>query len=93
MIVILLFTEDTIKTILEVARRHLPYIHDKLEEAVILQTKRLKREEGEDAPDIGPVCLFYSFSYCYYTLLLYYYGNQYLFIYIYMYIYVCILCL
>ncbi|CAJ0841674.1 15652_t:CDS:2 [Entrophospora sp. SA101] len=53
-IVILLFTEDTIKTILEVTRRYLPYIHDKLEEAVTLQTKRLKREEGEDAPDIGP---------------------------------------
>ena len=44
-----------ISTILEITHHYLPHIHDKLENVVQRQTKMLRREEGEDAPEIGPV--------------------------------------
>jgi len=53
--VILLFSQDMISTILDITQHYLPRIHDKLESVVQKQTKILRREEGEDAPEISPV--------------------------------------
>ncbi|CAG8581178.1 10641_t:CDS:2 [Diversispora eburnea] len=52
--VILLFSRDTISTILQITHQYIPYIHDKLQTVVQRQTKMLRREEGVDAPDTGP---------------------------------------
>ncbi|CAG8637696.1 22845_t:CDS:2 [Dentiscutata erythropus] len=53
-IVILLFSRDTIETILKFTQKYIPYIHDKLENMIQRQTRMLRREKGEDAYDIGP---------------------------------------
>ncbi|CAG8531392.1 9964_t:CDS:10 [Funneliformis mosseae] len=53
--VILLFSQDMINTILDLTQIYLPTIHDKLESVVQKQTKILRREEGEVAPEISPV--------------------------------------
>ncbi|CAG8627138.1 1134_t:CDS:2, partial [Racocetra persica] len=52
-IVILLFSQDTIETILNITR-YIPYIHDKFEAMIQRQTIIFRREKGEDAYDIGP---------------------------------------
>ncbi|CAI2166013.1 11714_t:CDS:2 [Funneliformis geosporum] len=52
--VILLFSQDMINTILDLTQNYLPTIHDKLESVVQKQTKILRREEGEVAPEISP---------------------------------------
>jgi hypothetical protein len=53
--VILLFSQDMISTILDITHHYLPYVHDKLQNVVQRQTKMLRREKGEDAPEISPV--------------------------------------
>ncbi|KAF0358158.1 vacuole membrane protein 1 [Gigaspora margarita] len=53
-IVILLFSQDTIETILNITQDHIPYVHDKLENMIQRQTRMLRREKGKDAYDIGP---------------------------------------
>ncbi|UZO12784.1 uncharacterized protein OCT59_004301 [Rhizophagus irregularis] len=52
--VILLFSQDMISTILDITHHYLPYVHDKLQNVVQRQTKMLRREKGEDAPEISP---------------------------------------
>jgi hypothetical protein len=54
--VILLSSQDMINTILDITHHYLPHVHDKLQNVVQRQTKILRREKGEDAPEISPVC-------------------------------------
>ncbi|CAG8602465.1 1153_t:CDS:10 [Ambispora gerdemannii] len=52
--VILVFSQDTLTTILDTTKSYLPYVHDKLAAAVLQQTRILQRKEGVSAPDDGP---------------------------------------